>query len=85
MAEPGWTVENPTMLALLGSLLGFVVDVASPWPELILELVDGVLATPSIDNFPGMSALVRVAGMFFAYVFFPLLGGVVGYSADSRE
>jgi len=68
---------------IVGLVLGLVLDVASPWSEVIMGAVQTTLATPSVQDFPGLPFLVHVLGVFFAYVFLPLVGCGIGIKLGS--
>ena len=72
------------VLGISGAVLGIIIELASPWSQVIMEQVNNVLAYPSISNYPGLSPLISVLGIFAAYLLLPGLGGAAGFGIGSR-
>ena len=63
---------------ILGAFLAIALELASPWSEVIMAEINGVLASPSISSFPGLPALITILGVICAYLLLPCIGFLVG-------
>jgi hypothetical protein len=68
----------------IGALLGLVVELTAPWPNLVLAVSDYVFASPFVGDFPGLSPAVTLARLFFALVFLPVAFAFGGWKLATR-
>ena len=73
------------VLTISGAIIGVLVDLVSPWSDIIMGSVQNVLANESVHNYPGLPLLLNFLGVFTAYVMPPLIGGVIGFRLGSQQ
>ncbi len=66
------------VLSIVGAIVGLLIELATPWSDIIMNQVNVILADTHIHEFAGLSPLVTVLGIFFAYLFMPGLGFIQG-------
>jgi hypothetical protein len=71
------------IFGIVGAILGVVIELASPWSEVIMQQVQNVLVDPSISNNPGLSLLITVLGIIGAYILLPGAAGSAGFGIGS--
>ncbi len=69
---------------IVGAIVGLVIELASPWSEVIMQHFNDVLATPSMGNYPELSSMIYAFGIFAAYLFLPCVGAAVGFGIGSK-
>ena len=65
----------------IGSLLGLIGELASPWPQFVMDLSEKMLVNPVVAKDIVLPTLVRVSTPVIAYVLFPVFGGGLGHIA----
>ncbi len=71
------------MLAVIGAIVGALIELATPWSDIIMLQFEAVLADPSISGNPQLSFMITACGIFAAYIFLPLFGATGGFFTDS--
>lgn len=71
------------MSAIFGALIGILIQIMTPWSDIIMQPVNTVLADPSISGNPGLSSMITALGFISAYLFLPLFGAGGGFFVDN--
>ena len=73
------------MLAIIGALIGVLIELVTPWSDVIMQQVNSTLSDPSISvNLP-LSALIKALGIFGAYIFLPCVGATGVFFLGSKS
>lgn len=65
--------------SLIGSLVGIIGEVISPWPAFITDTARTMSNNPVISDDPIARTLITMVGFIVAYIIFPSLGFGLGY------
>ena len=71
------------MLAIIGALIGILIEVVTPWSYIVMQPINSVLADPSISSNLGLSSMITALGIFAAYLFLSLFGAAGGSFIDN--
>jgi hypothetical protein len=71
--------------AIIGALVGVVVEFASPWSEVIMASIQNTLANESVHNYPGLPLLISLLGILVAYLMLPSIGAGIGFALGSDQ
>lgn len=74
----------PKGFALLGAVIGLMLDFVTPVPELLLVPLRGILDHPFLGEYPGLSVVVHATAFFAALLLLPCGLGYLGYYSGSR-
>ena len=71
------------MSAIFGALIGFLIEVVTPWSVIIMQPINTTLSDPSISGNLGLSSMISALGLIAAYLFLPLFGAAGGFFMDN--
>lgn len=68
----------------VGLLIGVLVDIVTPWSNLIIQATSSALCDPLITNNVLLSSLLHLVVWFTAYLLLPMSGAACGLFIDSK-
>jgi hypothetical protein len=71
--------------AIVGTGLGILIELATPWSDVIMQQINSTLTDPSISTNPSLSSLIRALGIFGAYILLPSVGATGGFFLGSNS
>ena len=63
----------------VGIILAFIAEIASPWPQFILNKAGDIVTDAVVASDSVLPTLVKVSFVIIAYIIFPALGAGIGY------
>mgnify|MGYP001036500533 CR=1 FL=1 len=70
------------MLSIIGAFIGIVIDVVTPWSNIVTHQINGVLANPSVSGNPGLVLMLTFLGLLAAYLLPPIVGASGGFFVE---
>jgi len=67
------------MCLVIGIVIAFIAEIASPWPQFMLRKADEIAADTVVASDIVLPTLIKVAFVILAYVIFPALAAGIGY------
>ncbi len=71
------------MSAIIGACIGILIEVVTPWSDIVMQPINAVMADPSISSNPGLAAMISLLGVVAAYLFLPVFGAASGFFLES--
>jgi len=73
------------MPAIVGAVIGILIEVVTPWSDIVMQPINTVLAAPSISSNPVLAAMLTLLGIVAAYLFLPAFGATGGFFLESSD
>ena len=71
------------MSAIIGAFVGILIEVMTPWSDIVMQPINSVLANPSISSNPGLASMITLLGVIAAYLFLPVFGAAGGFFLEN--
>ena len=69
------------MCTIIGIIIAFIAEIASPWPQFMFNKADKIVADAVVAGDSVLPTLVEVIFFILAYVIFPVIAAGIGYFA----
>jgi len=73
------------MSAIIGACIGILIEVVTPWSDIVMQPINTALANPSINSDPVLVSMLTVLGIVAAYLFLPAFGAAGGFFVGSSD
>jgi hypothetical protein len=72
------------LFGIIGAIFGVLVELLTPWSQIIMKYVNDCLENESLHNYTGLPTLILAVGIFLAYLLLPLGFGSTGFAIGSK-
>ena len=60
-----------------------MIEVVTPWSDIVMQPTNTVLADPSISSDPVLASMLTLLGVAVAYLFLPVFGAAGGFFMEN--
>jgi uncharacterized membrane protein YdbT with pleckstrin-like domain len=68
------------MGAIIGLGIGVLIEVSTPWSDIVMQQINTALANPSISGDPLLVCMLTIIGLVAAFLFLPAVGAFGGFT-----